>query len=381
VSIRVRCPKCSQTAELPEEAIGKTGVCNTCGASVIVPARMTKVCIDCGADVTFARHARDADNNCVCAACWKQRNSVGAMAAAGAARAGADGAAQGAPAAGPSVDAPPGEPTGPGRKGPVWESLADMAEREFPTPARAPVAAPAGPASFTGPLAVVLAAAALLVALWAAGRGGSTDQLATLRLQLEILQGQADVLADLGQMQLAATRYQEVLSRIGDSPDPVLGELARRARAGLDRAISQAVDPWEEENRAQVLVLKSQADIFLSLGKYREAADAYQKLLSLTAGKPLSPPLADIVRQARSAQQLAAAEQRRLEPPSAPAPANPPDGSGGRGGGTRGGQPPAPVTPPGGRSGTGRGTPGAPPARGGAGGAGGSGGSGGRGSN
>lgn len=74
MALRVRCPLCWETAEISEEMLGRRGVCNSCGASVEIPTRLNKVCFVCGEDVADVKHAKDQDNNYLCAKCWQARN-------------------------------------------------------------------------------------------------------------------------------------------------------------------------------------------------------------------------------------------------------------------------------------------------------------------
>jgi hypothetical protein len=74
VPIRVRCPRCWETAEVPDDALGKRGVCNSCGAQVAIPAKLNKVCFICGADVTRMKHTKDLEGNYLCMSCFETRN-------------------------------------------------------------------------------------------------------------------------------------------------------------------------------------------------------------------------------------------------------------------------------------------------------------------
>jgi hypothetical protein len=76
VAFRVRCPRCSQTAEISEELLGRAGMCNNCGAMVAIPARLNKVCFECGKDVTNSAHKKDEARNYLCADCWMKRGGA-----------------------------------------------------------------------------------------------------------------------------------------------------------------------------------------------------------------------------------------------------------------------------------------------------------------
>lgn len=76
LAIRVRCPRCWETAEVSEDALGKSGKCNRCGARVQIPAKLAKACFLCGVDVTHVKHAKDEENNYICMDCWEERNPI-----------------------------------------------------------------------------------------------------------------------------------------------------------------------------------------------------------------------------------------------------------------------------------------------------------------
>lgn len=71
--IRVRCPRCWQTAEITEDQLGKSGVCNRCGSPVKIPARLNRVCFVCGTDIAKGRHYKDDYNNYLCGPCFSER--------------------------------------------------------------------------------------------------------------------------------------------------------------------------------------------------------------------------------------------------------------------------------------------------------------------
>ncbi len=71
--LRVRCPRCWETAEISEDLLGRQGQCNNCGSLVSIPTRLTKVCFVCGADVSQSGHTKDKDSNYLCTNCWQNR--------------------------------------------------------------------------------------------------------------------------------------------------------------------------------------------------------------------------------------------------------------------------------------------------------------------
>ncbi|HEV8604254.1 MAG TPA: hypothetical protein VGQ99_02735 [Tepidisphaeraceae bacterium] len=71
--LRVRCPRCWETAEISEDLLGRQGQCNNCGSLVAIPTRLTKVCFVCGVDVSQSGHTKDKDSNYLCTNCWQHR--------------------------------------------------------------------------------------------------------------------------------------------------------------------------------------------------------------------------------------------------------------------------------------------------------------------
>ena len=70
--LRVRCPRCWQTAKISEDKLGRQGMCNRCGSPVTIPTALTKVCVACGDEVTQVKHYKDQQNNYLCGDCYAE---------------------------------------------------------------------------------------------------------------------------------------------------------------------------------------------------------------------------------------------------------------------------------------------------------------------
>ncbi|MFI5380535.1 MAG: hypothetical protein ACHRHE_14660 [Tepidisphaerales bacterium] len=420
--IRVRCPRCWETAEVPDEARGKMGRCNSCGAIVKVPERIAKVCFICGKDVTHLKHTKDLDNNYLCMDCWENRNpdqrasfniptiecsichatfvegegferdgkpvcrdcnrvlgrekegdrerlaaSEGSLFSG----AGLDlkpeaagGSAAAVAVAEPAValssqnlddlvkirepekhlDEEESKSTVPAK----WEPLSVIGDREFsrPGPSAAQLAAAVAQARRAGgrwptALALIALAAAGYAIYLGLGARPSWDE--ENRTRLEILKAQGDVLIDAGRADKGILKYHELLKMVNGQfvRDPAVRKIIKDTQSATDRAEALVVDPWEDQNRTKLLVLRAQADVFVAVGKYREGIDRYSEMIRMASGHALSQEMNEEVRQAQLARQEAKLEQQRIEsrpkpppvtqadprppvdpkPPAAPAPA------------------------------------------------------------
>ena len=415
--IRVRCPRCWETAEVPDEARGKMGRCNSCGAIVKVPERIAKVCFICGKDVTHLKHTKDVDNNYLCIDCWENRNpsqkasfniptvECSICHATFAEGEGFDrggepvcrdcnrvlgkdkdkdtdkdrakesiAAPEGSFFAGAELNLKP-HPAASGGTAPFagagsltalssqnlddlvkirteekhlddeeeskskmpakWEPLSVIGDREFSGPKPTPAQLAAAAAQARGSAGMLPTALALL-ALAAAGyaiymnRGTRPTWVKENRTHLEILKAQGDVLVDAGRADKGIEKYHELLKLVNGQVirDEDIRKLIRDTQTATDRAGALVVDPWEDQNRTKLLVLRAEADILVAVGKYRAGIDHYTEMIRMAAGHPLSQEMNDEIHQAQVAMQQAKIEQQRVEampkPPVTPTNLKPP---------------------------------------------------------
>lgn len=361
--IRVRCPRCWETAELPNDALGKRGVCNSCGAQVMIPAKLSKSCFICGADVTRVKHTKDEDGNYLCMGCYESRNplqqasfSVSTLECSicrkpfdegeGTTRDGQPVCAQCAatpvdltfghepPPTLPPVENKPEQRT--------WgKSLLEQADeiqlsspKSSPAPAAATrISSPVRQRS-SNPLAIFLsllalgAAAAVGYAQWKTHTPSWEDQN---RAKIISLHAQGQVLADVGKIPEALARYNE-LSRLISGHiihDPELKREIEDAGREQASAASITIDSWEDEHRLPLMLLRSQGEVLLLAGKYPQAMEKFDQLLRIARQhRSLSSDLAEQVRLAQAglqeAQQKLDEEKRAAIAPPKPAPIHTP---------------------------------------------------------
>lgn len=364
MSIRVRCPRCWETAEVSEKDLGKQGICNSCGSAVTIPQRLTKVCFICGADVTHTRHAKDPDNNYLCQSCWQARNPVQramfsvpslecAMCHARLAEADSheyDGRTLCRDCLGRVRDratAPATAADEAGRRersahpldrvhddrddhrhggGGEHHERVELHEHavhgDDADPhrhlLRAILRRSAG-----SPLAVVLAclalAASAVLAVLRIGDAASAWEREH-HAAIAALKAQAEILVSVGKVREGVEKYNELLRLVNGRRirGEMLSRQIRAAQAAAEVASKTVVDTWEEEYRPRIMVLRGQAEVLSSLGRHREAGEKYGEILRLAGGRSLrSAVLAEEIRLARAGleqeAQLAADAQRQAE--------------------------------------------------------------------
>ena len=353
MAIRLRCPRCWETAEISEEHLGKQGKCNSCGALVQIPPKLTKVCFICGTDVTSIRHAKDPDNNYLCLSCFDARKpeqqalfSVPGLECSmchakfvqgeGFERGGepicrdcyyrhvGDDDEDEAPpdmkiAAGSIEDKPPqpqprreAEPAA-GAVGAVGVEMVAAVEKPDTHVAgfehvngsgRSRTIIQTRPGSFGSAVAVValLAVGGLAYMQFSqfAPRNGEDE----LRLKVATLKAQAEVLVSLGRAQQGLEKYNE-LGRLVNGRAIANEDLRREieaAKAAAEQVAQISPDEWEQEHLLKIIIMKSQADLLDSLGHGREAADRYREIVKLTNGRAVrNALLAGEIQAARAA--------------------------------------------------------------------------------
>jgi hypothetical protein len=211
-----------------------------------------------------------------------------------------------------------------------WEPLSVIGDREFsaPKPSPAQVAAAAAQARRSaGMLPTALSLLALVAAAYAIfmNRGSRPTWTQENRTHLEILKAQGDVLVDAGRADKGIEKYHEFLRMVNGQVirDPDIRKLIKDTQTATDRAGAMVVDPWEDQNRTKLLVLRAEADILVLVGRYREGIDRYTEMIRMAAGHPLSKEMNDEIRQAQLAQQQAKTEQQRVESIPKPSPVTP----------------------------------------------------------
>ncbi len=337
MAIRVRCPRCWTTAEVPEDALGKVGKCNTCGAEVRIPERLTKVCFICGTDVTNAPHAKDADRNYLCQRCWQARNrkqqeefgiptlecSVCLAPLAEEDAYSHDGKivckdcrsrlqAQSQPPQ-PLAEIPPPAPVPP-----LVSVHLDATQDQHPhehdhvdlgltTPASRSDEPRRQPVYITRTslvpsfLAFLALAAAAFLAYRQFRPPNWEDQN---RARILALKTHAELLVDVGQVQAGLAKYDDLFALVNGrlllSPD-LKAEL-EAARLSARIASGFVPDTWEQDNHARILVLRGQGDVLATVGKSSDAVEKYQQLFQLVGTRQLRNPILQAeLRQARAA--------------------------------------------------------------------------------
>jgi len=347
VAIRVRCPRCGETADIPEGALGKQGVCNRCGAMVSIPTRLNKVCFICGTDVTSTAHHKDSHGNYLCLKCWEKRDfgqefkdtiecSVchrempiaeaiqqpgdpvcracqsemrqrGEQAKTEATAASVEPSPAAPPADDhvpqPSVVAAPPQPSPP-----VQAEVHETHDRPHRDDQRddhhvralahamnqgsvAPRVANHRPGPLVGVLvgvAVIFSAAA---AFWAFR---NSEELRKLTSRVGALERS---------LSEAASRHPA-----GSTPEP---------------ASSARKPDWEEQHTLQILLLRNQAELLVSLGRLREGIEQYDRLMKLVNGQQVSPALHEQIKQANR-DMIAAQVREKREQLAAKSPATRP---------------------------------------------------------
>ena len=358
MSIRVRCPRCWETAEVSEKDLGKQGICNSCGSVVTIPHKLTKVCFICGADVTHVRHAKDPDNNYLCQSCWQARNPVQrAMFSVPALECSAcharlsesdsyehdgrtlcrncwtrmrDG----------GDEAPAGEREAKEKSVHPLERVHDDREEHHAAAGEhhAQSDAHAQPAgqdadgemhwnlrrllarrSAGSPVAVImaclaLAASAVLAVMQFGDSAGAWER--EHHAEIIALKAQAEILVAVGKVREGVEKYNELLRLVNGRRirSEALNGQIRAAQAAAEIASKTVVDTWEEEYRPRIMVMRGQAEVLSALGRHREAADKYSEILRLAGGRMVrSALLAEELRLARAGveRELAAGEAER----------------------------------------------------------------------
>ncbi len=340
--LRVRCPRCHQTADIPDGLLGRQGQCNNCGALVAIPARLTKVCVDCGTDVTGVQHKKDKESNYLCIPCFQRRSrSEQAQFAlpktecsichvqfpAEQAR-----RAQGQPICRDCSMILAREEAEDGKETIAFVAERPMpdeqSERRSPTPASATLARPAPAASFsavaeTQPTFEDLQQLEMVpVAESPASQRHSPVSFAAPRKESRLPLIVA-MLALVGVVVIGTIQFSQP-GNVAPAIDP-----EREAQKRLEREVA------ESELVTRLLVLKGQAEVLIDVGKLREGIQKYDTLLRLADGKTFqNANVTAEIANARLAREqalktLAAAqppieekaEAKPVEPAPAPAPA------------------------------------------------------------
>ncbi len=210
-----------------------------------------------------------------------------------------------------------------------WEPLSVIGDREFPTPKLAATNGPVVVQSVRGGAwSALLAVAAICVSVYAvfAHRDGRQTWEQANAARLYILKAQGDVLVDAGRADRGIEKYHELLKAVNGKTirDPDIRTLIRETQIAADQAASLVVDPWEDQNRTRLLVLRAEGNILVAVGKYREGIDRYTEMIRMSAGRVLSREMNEDIRQAQLALQQARIEQQKAEnaakPPVIPPP-------------------------------------------------------------
>ncbi len=287
MAIRVRCPRCWETAEVPEDARGKQGKCNSCGAMVTIPTKVTKACFICGTDVTHVKHAKDLDNNYLCQSCWEARNESQRAVFSLPSLECAVCYARIAPGEGFEVN---GQPvckdchvrklspapavlTTPAASVPAPSAPASPAGSTAPTAPPQPVSPPKAPTGNGHPLEDV----------HDHGHHGEADHV-DLHDREHLV---ADALAAMSAGQRQPTR---IITRASSPAALAIACLALAGCAVL--AFFQfGRKSWEESNRDRILVIEAQAEVLVSVGRTRDGLEKYNELMRLVNGKVIRDDL------------------------------------------------------------------------------------------
>jgi hypothetical protein len=259
VPIRVRCPKCNETADLPDEARGKKGLCNRCGTPVQIPAEIKKVCVFCHADVTDTAHIKDPEKNYVCETCWKGRHPEPPRLQDTVAPAAPMPEPDPQPDSVPTTTLDPDFATPDPSHAAAAEALPDVDHHDddaalvndwpydhkpFPAPRRRKPRR-------ASRLSSLFSLVALLVSLgsayfvWPHARNVTAPVAPSWeeahRAQILVLKGQAEILIELGHVQEGVARYEELERLVKEKMirDPVLRDALLAAWRDRDTAISR----------------------------------------------------------------------------------------------------------------------------------------------
>jgi hypothetical protein len=276
VPIRVRCPKCNETAELPDEARGKRGLCNRCGSVVNIPAEPKKVCVFCHADVTSTSHIKDPDKNYVCESCWKGRHPDAPKLQDTVAPASAEPELAPTSTLDPefanadpthSVAAAVTEPPASSHPAehhdddpPARVAVTDWPYDHRPSFGRLrPKPRRATPLSTAFSIIALAISCATAYLVWTRDPSGVSasaqrwDQ--TNGPRILVLKGQAEVLVETGHLKEGIARYEELERFVKDKPirDPALRDELLAAWRARDAAVAQhlVVEQVNQSNRAQ----------------------------------------------------------------------------------------------------------------------------------
>ena len=283
MAIRVRCPRCWETAEVPEEALGKQGICNSCGALVTIPARLTKVCFICGEDVTHTKHAKDRHGNYVCRKCLDaaQARKKSEFQELEDSIPSPPPAPETVPSA-PIVSPPP----------PQVEKPAEVAAEphvDLAAPPHEEEHAPAAPAE----LAVAVAQSNGSRTIEVRRRGGAGAAVLSL-----VAIGACAV---LGYWHMEDRALLRTLSGQLAENEKIIQQLQERLGAAeVARAQQKAAPDWEDEHRMQILLAKSQAELLVSMGKVGEGIEQYERLLKLVKDQRVGPAMMQEIREAQA---------------------------------------------------------------------------------
>lgn len=265
--IRVRCPKCNETADLPDEARGKKGLCNRCGTPVQIPAEIKKVCVFCDADVTNTAHIKDPQKNYVCETCWKGRQADPPRLQDTVAPAAPESEIEPAPTstldpdfaaadherseeAVPAMDGA-SEPSDAADQGDRHEEEPVVTISDWPYEHRHSFGRlrpkPRRATRFSTAMSLVALAVSLATAyvVWtrhspgAAMAGPSWED--AHRAHILVLKGQAEILIEMGHVKEGVARYEELERLVKDKPirDPALRDALLAAWRARDTAVSK----------------------------------------------------------------------------------------------------------------------------------------------
>lgn len=221
-----------------------------------VAAGNRKVCVRCGADVTFAQRNRDPKGQWICVAC----------AAAGERK---------LPLGATSEEAPPNAPV---MGGVELKSLAEAvsAANRRKKPDLHPEAPPRGDAAWIVPLAAG-AVIAIAVATFLIYRPTWEDKH---RDSLLAIKSDADTLASNHQPKEAYYRYKQIFDEIGDHTitDKLLSEDIENARSSMEREYAEAapiIQKEEKEEQERQAEQKRQEE--LRVAQAKEEADRRER--------------------------------------------------------------------------------------------------------